>query len=126
MRRDVNQLSDVHIAATNSSLLKDSVLDRLAETANIAQFASFDPTLRQRYVRIRGYEANYPFSSVPMAVRALLKTAGSVNIRSFEPERSKSREFVYGLKSEAEVVSEIERLADNGLYTIINETVDVN
>ena len=106
--------------------LKDSVLSRLAESANVAQFVSFDPELRQRHARIRGYEVDHRFGSIEEAATALLQSSGSVNVRSFEPHSAKSREFVYGLKNASEVASEVKRLAAGGLYTIINETIDVN
>ncbi|MGH9957029.1 MAG: hypothetical protein ACREBC_07850, partial [Pyrinomonadaceae bacterium] len=106
--------------------LKDSVLDRLAEVANVAQFASFGPDLKQRHARIRGYEADLLFGSVAAAAGALLNLAGSVNVRSFEPHNAKSREFIYGLTTQEQVAKEVGRLASLGLYTIVNETIDVN
>jgi hypothetical protein len=106
--------------------LKDSVLHGLADTANIAQFVSFDPAGQQRYARIRGYEIDHSFDSIGKAAEALLRSSGSVNVRSFEPDSAKSREFIYGLKHAAEVASAIARLAAQGLYTIVNETIDVN
>jgi hypothetical protein len=106
--------------------LKDSVLHRLADTANIAQFVSFDPAGQQRHARIRGYEVDHRFDSIGKAAGALLQASGSVNVRSFEPDSAKSREFIYGLKHAAEVASAIGRLAAQGLYTIVNETIDVD
>src|SRR6266446_3978570 len=106
--------------------LKDSVLHRLAESANVAQFVSFDPEARQRHARIRGYEVDCGFGSVEEAATALLQSSGSVNVRSFEPHSAKSREFIYGLKNANEAASEVKRLGANGLYTIVNETIDVN
>ena len=116
----------VQVIKENSLLLKDSVLDRLAQTANVAQFVSFDPSRAQRHARIRGYEVDHRFGSVGAAAVALLNSSGSVNVRSFEPLNAKSREFIYGLQNESEIVSQVSRLASLGLYTIINETVDVN
>ena len=106
--------------------LKDSVLHRLAESANVAQFVSFNPEARQRHARIRGYDVDHGFGSVHDAATALLQSSGSVNVRSFEPDSAKSREFIYGLKNANEVASEVKRLAADGLYTIVNETIDVN
>ena len=110
----------------DSTLLKDSVLHRLAESANVAQFVSFDPEGRQRHARIREYEVDHGFGSIDDAATALLQSSGSVNVRSFEPHSAKSREFIYGLKNANEVASEVKRLAAGGLYTIVNETIDVN
>ena len=128
MRRTVALFAETVIKAIQSeqSLLKDSVLDRLAQVANVAQFVSFGPDLKQRHARIREYEVDHPFESVEAAAVALLSCAGSVNVRSFEPDNAKSREFIYGLTEKQKVACEVRRLASLGLYTIINETVDIN
>ena len=55
----------------DSTGLKDSVLNRLADTANVAQFVSFDPAARQRHARILGYETDHRFQSVSQAAEAL-------------------------------------------------------
>ncbi len=107
---------------------KDEILDRLAAHANVAQFVSFDPSLAQRYAWLHGHAPNTVFASVEQAVQAMLAAApeGSVNIRSFEPHNPKSREFIYGIKQADEAVAHLRRLSAEGLYTIVNETVDVN
>jgi hypothetical protein len=106
---------------------KDIILDRLATQANVAQFVSFSPTLEQRYARIYGYEANYKFTSLVEAIEAILARSPehSVNIRSFDPQDPKSREFIYGLKDIDLIKDAVQRLAGEGLYTIINETIDI-
>jgi len=108
------------------SQLKDSVLDQIAEIANVAQFASFDPDLKHRHLRIRGVAAGHQFDSVGATVEELLRSAGSVNVRTFDPHNDKSREFIYGLMDPQQVTTEVSRLALLGLFTIINETIDVN
>src|SRR5438105_2584134 len=50
---------------------KDTVLDQLGVVANVAQFVSFAPDLRQRHSRIRGYERNHHFNSPDAATAAL-------------------------------------------------------
>jgi hypothetical protein len=107
---------------------KDEVLDRLAHRANIAQFVSFGPDLRQRFAWIHGYTSNESFASVEAAVDAALGAAPerSVNVRSFEPHDPKSREFLYGLRTRDDIVGHLRRLSSQGLFTIVNETVDVN
>jgi hypothetical protein len=107
---------------------KDTILDRLAARANVAQFVSFDPTLEQRYARIYGYEANYKFRSLTEAIEAILERSPehSVNIRSFDPLDPKSREFIYGLKDVDLIKDAVHRLAACGLHTIINETIDID
>lgn len=106
---------------------KDAILDALAQRANIAQFVSFSPQLEQRYARVYGYEPNHRFDSVAAAVGAVLAAASgvSVNVRSFDPLNPKSREFVYGLNSVDAAENAVRRLAEAGLYTIVNETIDV-
>jgi hypothetical protein len=102
---------------------KDAILDRLGSAANIAQFVSFNPQLQQRYSLIRGFDPNHIFSSLEEAAAALLSAApdNSVNVRSYTPDDPKSREFVYGLKSAADIAANTRRL-----YTILNETVDIH
>jgi hypothetical protein len=108
-------------------LIKDAVLDRVSEVANVAQFVSFDPEARQRYARIHEQAPNQKFESVERAIETLLAASpdGSVNVRSFTPENPKSREFIYGLRTVADAAAGVRRLAAEGLYTIVNETVDV-
>jgi hypothetical protein len=106
---------------------KDEILDRLANTSNVAQFVSYSPELTQRFSRVVGFDPNYKFETLELAVSALMQVAPekSLNVRSFEPHFPKSREFVYGLKSETDVISHIRRLSAAGLYTIVNETIDI-
>ena len=110
--------------------LKDAVLNALADTANVAQFVSFapGPDAKQRFSRIRGYDPNHLFASLEDAVRALIASSpeGSVNIRSFRPDRPKDNEFLYALTHLEDVARGTRRLASAGFYTIVNETVDVN
>jgi hypothetical protein len=113
---------------TNNSYnhYKDVILDRLGTESNIAQFVSFNPQLEQRYSLIRGFERNHTFPSLKEAAKILLNAAPEklVNVRSYTPEDPKSREFVSKLKSAEEVIANVSRLASQGLYTIINETID--
>lgn len=108
---------------------KDEVLDRLAAASNVAQFVSFgpgpDPLLR--YSRVRGYSANYAFSSAAEALEALFTTSpdGLVNIRSFAPDQPRSHEFIYGIQSVEDTLAAVWRIAAAGLHAIVNETIDV-
>ena len=115
-------------AGSNAGMFKDEILDSVARTANVAQFVSFDPERQQRFAWINGHAPNASFASMESAVSSLLARSPehSVNVRSFHPASAKSREFVYGLKTDADAASVVRRLGDQGLFTIVNETVDVN
>jgi hypothetical protein len=106
---------------------KDDILDRLARQGNVAQFVSFGPDLGVRHVWIRGRAQGERFASLEEAVGALLAVSpeGSVNIRSWQPDDPKNRSFFYGRKEPEEILGEVLRLAADGLYTIVNETIDV-
>jgi hypothetical protein len=115
------------VRATDSGHFKDQILDRLARHHNVAQFASFAPgeTLELRHWRLHGGAQPEDAAS---AVKLLLERSaeGSVNIRSFDPLEPKSRDFVYGLTAAGDVLSRLSQLAGSGLFTIVNETVDVH
>lgn len=111
---------------------KDMSLDALAEVGNVAQFVAFAPIGNrdgcQTHSRVIGYAADHRFNGLREAAMALLAAApeGRINIRSFEPEDPRSREFVYGLSTVDEILTVARRLLDEGLYAILNETVDVS
>jgi hypothetical protein len=106
---------------------KDAVLDGLAERANVAQFISFDPQLSQRYSRVVGFERNHDFGGIESAVQELLRSSleSSVNVRSFRPLQPQGQEFIYGITEAEEASRNIRRLAEEGLHTIVNETIDI-
>ncbi len=111
-------------------LRKDESLDALADKGNVAQFVSFVPERGkpvQAYLRILGHEPNQAIGSPREAIAALLARApdGMVNVRSYTPESPRSREFLYGLSTVEEAAQAIDRLSNEGLFTIVNETVDV-
>ena len=105
---------------------KDLILDRLADVANVAQFISFDPDLIQRFARVSGFSPNHDFGSYQEGIRALLTRCPdrTVNIRSFCPGSTKSTDFVYGQDVDG-ASNALRKLAIQGLYTIVNETVDI-
>jgi hypothetical protein len=106
---------------------KDERLVELAERHNVAQFVSFSPGAKPelRHTRIRGYPPDHEFFDIYSAVEVLLRTgAGSVNVRSFRPDRDKGNPFNYGLRSVDDVVATLRSLAADGYSTIVNETID--
>lgn len=109
------------------SHFKDDILDRIARRSNVAQFVSFGPDLAQRHAWIRGYQPGHRFGSLEDAVAAILAASpeGTVNVRSWEPENPKSRSFLYARRDPGEILGAVRKLAGEGLYTILNETVDV-
>ena len=60
-----------------------------------------------------------PFTSIEAAVGVLLAASpeSSVNVRSFEPDHPKGRDFVYGPKSVAAAAATVRRLAADGVHT---------
>jgi len=115
---------------TDQLHLKDTILDRLAIVANVAQFVSFGPNggPTQRFSRIRGFEPNFMFSSPETAISSLLESSpdGTVNIRRFQAEQVKGEPFWYGLKTVDAVIEILRKNAAEGKYSIVNETIDVN
>lgn len=116
----------------NQPLHKDASLNLLAETMNVAQFVSFSPSgdgrAKPEFSRIAGMSPNCSFPNISTAIETLLHASSdkSINVRSYEPSNSQSREFVYGLTNVLDAVAVVERLTQEGLHTIVNETIDVN
>ncbi|HXB62827.1 MAG TPA: hypothetical protein VNU94_08275 [Acidobacteriaceae bacterium] len=110
-----------------TAFFKDKSLDRLAAYGNVAQFASFDPSLTPRYSRILDRSPNEGLD-LKIAVSALLAASPErrINVRSFTPENHQGNEFIYGLSDVKSVIENVRRLAGLGFYVILNETVDVN
>ncbi|PRY39339.1 hypothetical protein LY71_1218 [Geodermatophilus tzadiensis] len=105
--------------------LKDDRLAALARRGNVARFVSFSsgtqPALRHACT-----SAGEVGGDVEAAITAvLLESAGTVNVRSFRPDREKGCPFHYGLASAAEAAALVRSLAADGFFTIVNETVDV-
>jgi hypothetical protein len=122
-------MSDARAEAptTEGGHFKDEVLARLADSANVAQFVSFSPghSPRVRHVALQALEQRTP-QTIDEAVAALFERASSLNVRSFDPRQPKSNVFLYGLTEATDVLREVERLAADGLFTIVNETIDVH
>ncbi len=121
-----SQISDA--PSPRSFHLKDEVLDAIAEHANVAQFVSFDPGLRQRHCRMFGKQRNYVFDSPVVAVSQLLESSleKRVNVRTFGFGDLRSSDFVTALSRPDEIVDTLARFSARGLYTIVNESIDVN
>lgn len=109
-------------------MFKDSILNNLADTANVAQFVSYGPDGLQRFSRVHGNEANKNFGSLRDGISAMLNASPehSVNVRSFLPDSPQGNAFHYGITDVDKAVDIASKLNAEGLYVIINETVDVN
>jgi hypothetical protein len=122
-------VKDVSGRPSDDRPLKDEVLARLAEVANVAQFVSFGPgpALPQRFSCLRGHRLQHRFDDPEEAVATLLELSagGSVNIRSFRAGAAKGGRFVYGLTRLGDAMATLRGLAADGLHTIVNETIDV-
>lgn len=109
---------------------KDVVLDRLARSANVAQFISFGPSEIpiQRFCWVLGVTPNRVFDTVSESIALLLQSSKEqrVNIRSFRVDQTKGNDFIYGLSSVSDVISHVHALSSKGWYTIVNETINVN
>ena len=108
--------------------LKDDRLDALAETGNVAQFASFGPgeVPALRHLRVLPAPASLPQDLEAAIGLVLAGSAGTVNVRSFLPDRDKGCPFHYGLTTVAEAAALVRSLAAQGYFTIVNETIDVH
>ena len=110
---------------------KDASLDQLATSCNVAQFVSFAPSNggpEQQYCRIASFKANHQFATGLDAVEALLvrSSEAKVNVRSFSAHQSQSREFIYGIDNAADAIAAVARIAAEGAFAIVNETIDVS
>ncbi len=108
------------------SHFKDQLLNDLAESANVAQFVSFSPSGVVRFCRF--HEPPPPQCDVKDHLASLLRQSpeGSVNVRSFHPADPKSKPFFYGLRDVELVLKHLSELWANGLFTIVNETIDIS
>jgi hypothetical protein len=108
---------------------KDEGLERLADDANVAQFVSFgpgqDPAIR--FARIFG-DPPAERLTVDAVLQLLLERSaeGSINVRSYRPDQPKSHDFIYGLRSAGDAAAAVRRFASSGLFSIVNETIDIN
>ncbi len=120
----INQIEKI----LSNLTLKDAILDKISDYANIAQFVSYSPypDFKQRFVRIHGVEPNFKFRSIEKVIEALLESSieKTVNIRSFDSKRPKEGTFIYGLKNIKDVINKVYSLAHQGFFTIVNETIN--
>lgn len=109
-------------------MFKDAILNNLSDSANVAQFISYGPDGVQRFSRVHGHDANKNFGSMCEGIAAMLNASPehSVNVRSFLPDSPQGNAFHYGITDVEKAVDIASKLNADGLYIIVNETVDVN
>ena len=108
-------------------VFKDSDLGQLASGHNVAQFVSFDPELRQRHLRLKGYADDHVFRDCLEACEAVrsMSHSGQVNVRSFKADVPSGNPFIYGISTARGAKHALQELAASGYYTIVNETIDI-
>lgn len=111
-------------------VLKDDALADLAGRRNVAQFVSFDARCppRVRHAVVAGH-LDVAGLGTRRAVEVLLdgSNARSLNVRTFDPHgERRSTPFTYGLTDVDEVLEAVRAAAADGLYSIVNETIDVH
>lgn len=108
--------------------LKDDRLAYLGQRGNLARFVSFGPGVNPelRHACLGATQATG--LSVDEAVTLLLDRSAekSVNVRSFAGTNSHGTPFRYGLKKAHDAAAAVRSNAFQGLYSIVNETIDVN
>jgi hypothetical protein len=104
--------------------LKDEVLHERSLRWNVAQFASFDADLSLRFMATKSGATPADFEA---AIRTVFAASGeaSVNVRTFLPGNPQTTAFAYGLKSPEAAIAKVREFASTGLFTIVNETIDV-
>jgi hypothetical protein len=123
-----NSSYDYNTNFTNENQLKDEVLNNVSNELNIAQFASFSPyDLKNRFSRIYGFQPNFNFPSINEILQVLIRNSkeNSINIRTFKPDHLKGNPFDYQIKDPFEAYEILKKRADDGFYTIVNETIDI-
>lgn len=124
-----NKIKDFSIEIKKSLEYKDEVLNYISDSFNVAQFASFTPyELKPRYSRIFGLPPNEQCKTINKTLELLINNSQekSINIRSFKPGLLKGNPFYYGIKTALEAHELLCKLANDGFYTIVNETIDIN
>lgn len=114
---------------------KDEKLHELVKhnLGNVAQFISFKPSkedLKQNFAHIMDVDNVSSVKSIEEKIKLLINSSsfGAVNIRSFSPEKMKGSKFVYGKRIEDidEIMEIVKMNSKEGMYSIVNENIDVS
>lgn len=106
-------------------MYKDEILQDVSTYGNVAQFISFDPFLNLRFQHTADNISSEDLSDL---ITSILEQSSEkrVNVRSFLPDQPKGNPFDYGKQNADEVIAILKQRAEQGLYTIINETIDTH
>lgn len=113
------------------NILKDEKLNNvvLKEYGNIAKFVSFGSEKELRYIYI-DEKRNIKDNSNKNLIIELIKASKSkaVNIRTYSPERMKGNKLIFdkNIKDIDEIMSVLEENTQNGMFSIINENIDID
>ena len=107
------------------NFLKDEALAQLAKEWNVASFASFSPDSSGVRHAVLPESLVSDDTSLESLSTSLLSISGSVNVRTFA-DGLKSGPFVYGVEEVEDVRAIVGRNSEAGLYSIVNETIDVS
>lgn len=109
-------------------MLKDDALASLAETHNVAQFVSVNPMSPPhiRHVVIRDFKYGDADLSATLDVLLRRSKGGLVNVRTFDPAGVRKSSALYmNIADVQTILARLEDAAAEGLYGIVNESIDV-
>lgn len=124
-----NIINEFSLEVKRNLEYKDEVLNYIADSFNVAQFISFTPyELIPRYSRIFGLSPNEKCETIEETLELLINNSQekSINIRTFKQGVSKGNPFYYGITNVIEAHDLLTKLANEGYYTIVNETIDIH
>lgn len=125
----INKITPIEnsISFKRECILKDEKLDYLYSemNANIAKFFSVDP---QGKIRFDYLDNNKTSTSIENALSSIFAVAQTVNVRSYSLSNMKGNDFHYGLekKNIKKILDIIKANEQANMFSIINETIDVN
>ena len=105
--------------------LKDKILFDLSQKYNVARFVSFGPNLDVRF-STEGSLFQFGKIQLPDVVDKFLGSCGSLNIRTFTLSSPNGNPFIYGVTDRLKAIEYVLHFAEQGYYTILNETISVH
>lgn len=112
-------------------ILKDEKLSTILEKeyGNIARYVSFGSEKEVRYIYIDKNIKNTSDKNVKNVIIDLINASKSkaINIRTYSPERMKGNKLIFdkNINDIDEIMSVLDENKQNGMFSIINENVDI-